>query len=571
MHSDDPALLALVDELYAPTRVDRPADHALFLGRVRVGRRRGLRSPPPTAGCSCAPRRPGVAFRHLVYEANQMAIDATAAPVRLHAGAVARAGRAVALVGPMGAGKSTLAAGLVVARLRATSPTRWSAIDADGRVRPVREAVLARRAARGADGAGVDTPAGIAPPTSAVSGLVPAAGARRGGATRRSPLGAVVLPELPPGRADRRSPSWRRPTRWSTSARTRSDSRHPGALAALHDVVGGGAVLPAGRAAISPPRATRSSRSLGSARVSAPATGVTDRRARSRSGRDEALVVDGEVVVWREHGIHRLNATAALVWTRCDGATDLDAIARALADGVRAPVDTVRRDVRTRRRRAHDARAGDRDACAPTPIPMIEPPIECTGCGDGPAFGARVLLAVDDGPARRRRRHRARARARGRLRCDGDGGASRRGRTSYGVLLPAAGAGPRAGRRRSATAGPICSPGPGTPSPSSRRWSPRSAPTPCRPAAVLLEAVAVGRAGRVALVAPPANRVAFERAAARHGLATAPGTAVVVARRRRPPCSPGAPWLGVDRDRIARARCATGRTPATALPTLAAG
>ena len=35
----------------------------------------------------------------------------------------------------------------------------------------------------------------------------------------------------------------------------------------------------------------------------------------------------------------------------------------------------------------------------------------------------------------------------------------------------------------------------------------------CVPAgSVLLEAVAVGRDGRVALVAPPANRVAFERA-----------------------------------------------------------
>ena len=32
-----------------------------------------------------------------------------------------------------------------------------------------------------------------------------------------------------------------------------------------------------------------------------------------------------------------------------------------------------------------------------TPIPMIEPPIECTGCGDGPDVRARVLLAVDEG------------------------------------------------------------------------------------------------------------------------------------------------------------------------------
>jgi len=112
VHSDDRALVALMDELYAPTISDAAAEHALFLGRARVGAAPGYFAAVD-GGMLVRTPAPGVAFRHLVYEANQMAIDATAAPVRLHSAAVERAGRAFALVGPMGAGKSTLAAGLV--------------------------------------------------------------------------------------------------------------------------------------------------------------------------------------------------------------------------------------------------------------------------------------------------------------------------------------------------------------------------------------------------------------------------------------------------------------------------
>ncbi len=134
VHSDDAALLALVEALYAPTRTDRPAEHALFLGRARVGRGNGYFAAAD-GGVLVRTPAPGVAFRHLVYEANQMAIDATTTPVRLHAGAVGRAGRSVALVGPMGAGKSTLAAGLV-RRGWDYLTDEVVAIDAAGRARP---------------------------------------------------------------------------------------------------------------------------------------------------------------------------------------------------------------------------------------------------------------------------------------------------------------------------------------------------------------------------------------------------------------------------------------------------
>ena len=100
VHSDDDAVLELVDALYAPARTDEPAAHALFLGRVRVDGAPG-HVAAADGGVLVRTPAPGVAFRHLVYEANQMAIDATDAPVRLHAGAATRGGRAVAFVGPM--------------------------------------------------------------------------------------------------------------------------------------------------------------------------------------------------------------------------------------------------------------------------------------------------------------------------------------------------------------------------------------------------------------------------------------------------------------------------------------
>ena len=299
--------------------------------------------------------------------------------------------------------------------------------------------------------------------------------------------------------------------------------------------------------------------------MSAPVRDDTERRPLAQ-GRDEALVVDGEVVVWWEHGIHRLNATAALVWTRCDGETDLDALVRALAEEFDTPAETVRRDVRT----AVDeltTRGLVTESVLATPIPMIEPPIECTGCGDGPAFGARLLLAVDEGllgigvepelaPEL--------AAAFGATAM----GVIEAGRTSYGVLLPAAGAGPVqavAGLYR----GPDLLARSRHPEPVVEALIAQVGAHALPAGGVLLEAVAVGRRGRVALVAPPANRVAFERAAARRGLATAPGTAVVVAPGGTTVLT-GAPWLEVDRDRIARAvrdRAHTG----DALPMLAPG
>jgi hypothetical protein len=282
-------------------------------------------------------------------------------------------------------------------------------------------------------------------------------------------------------------------------------------------------------------------------------------------GRDEAVVVGDDVVVWRDHGIHRLNATAALVWSRCDGTTDLDAMVVELAGEFDAPVDTVRRDVF-----AAIEELTERDLVTETvvalPIPMIEPPIQCTGCGEGPAFAARILIEVDDGLLAVGADADVAPELAGAF---GDRaiGVVDAGRTSYGVLLPVPVAGPQqdvAGLYR----GPDLLARSRHPEPVVDALVAQVGAHAVPDGGVLLDAVAVGHGSRVVLVAPPANRVAFERAATRLGLSTAPGTAAVVAPDGRTAWV-GAPWLGFDRARAARAvtgRAHVGDTPATLIP-----
>ena len=112
VHSNDSELLALVEELFEPLMVPGDPAHALLIGaagdQVRptyfVAADEGVivRSPART-----------VAFAHLMFELNQRAISHTKSAIKVHAAAAVVAGRAVVLPGPMGAGKSTLVAGLV--------------------------------------------------------------------------------------------------------------------------------------------------------------------------------------------------------------------------------------------------------------------------------------------------------------------------------------------------------------------------------------------------------------------------------------------------------------------------
>ena len=187
--SDEPALVSLADELYAPLRADVEAEHVLALGRAEGPEGEGwFAAADGTVLVRAA--APGVAFSHLVFAANQHAIDDTAG-VRLHAAAAVRDGHAVLLPGVMNAGKSTLVAGLV-RRGWAHLTDEVAALDAYGRVRP-----YARPLSLGSPPPALTwewrPPAG-ARPFLASSGLVPATAL---GAVARDPavVAAVVLPE----------------------------------------------------------------------------------------------------------------------------------------------------------------------------------------------------------------------------------------------------------------------------------------------------------------------------------------------------------------------------------------
>lgn len=184
--SDDPDLVGLIEELYAGTVTDRAADVDLVVGRALGPEGAGwfvardgvvlVRTPGPT-----------VAFNHLVFEANQQAIERTTGTVRLHASAVAHARGAVVCAGAMQAGKSTLAAGLVRRGLGYLTD-EVAAFTAEGRVRP-----YAKPLSLGVPPATLG-PVEWAPATGAValgaSGLVPPTAL---GTVAPDPVGAALL------------------------------------------------------------------------------------------------------------------------------------------------------------------------------------------------------------------------------------------------------------------------------------------------------------------------------------------------------------------------------------------
>ena len=112
VHSPDPTVVELVDELYAPLRVSGDARHALFLGPAPAQNRAGYFTALDGSVMVRTPAR-SVAFAHLMFEANQQAIEQTVGVARMHASAAARHDAAVVMPGAMGAGKSTLVAGLM--------------------------------------------------------------------------------------------------------------------------------------------------------------------------------------------------------------------------------------------------------------------------------------------------------------------------------------------------------------------------------------------------------------------------------------------------------------------------
>ena len=196
IHSDDHEVVSLVNDLYAPLRTTGRAQHALLLGTAARGGRPGYFAALDGEMIVRTPAR-SVAFAHLVFEANQQAIGLTRDLVRVHAAAASFGHQAVILPGPMGAGKSTLVAGLM-ARGATYLTDEVAALDpATGLVLPYPKPLSLGPApallkpiewepsttARSYLGAGGVVPAHVLGPSIADSGV---------------PLGLVVLPRYVP-------------------------------------------------------------------------------------------------------------------------------------------------------------------------------------------------------------------------------------------------------------------------------------------------------------------------------------------------------------------------------------
>ncbi len=139
VRSDQHTLLDLVHDLFGELMLGSaspaPISRTCFaVGRTAVDGRDGYFL---AVDGSVVLRTPalGIAFANLTFEINQRVIDATAG-VRLHAAAVAGSAGAVVLPGEMGAGKSTLSAGLVAAGWTYLTDETVAFSTSEGKVRP---------------------------------------------------------------------------------------------------------------------------------------------------------------------------------------------------------------------------------------------------------------------------------------------------------------------------------------------------------------------------------------------------------------------------------------------------
>ncbi len=237
-------------------------------------------------------------------------------------------------------------------------------------------------------------------------------------------------------------------------------------------------------------------------------------------------MVDGEVVVAHGGEIHTLNLTAARVWAACEEPTQLSDVADLLADEFGADPDTVRRDVlNVVRSLIEVGLAGVVGAVASAPTfskPLLQPAVACSACGPGPQYEAVILIDVGAGVVA--------------IGCDAEVVRSLEGvlgnrvigrldpaedRPAYGVVLPQ---GPAAGPAVEVARlhrGPDVLLRSREPGRVLDALLAQVATHVVDPGAVVLEGLVVGRGNSAVVVPVPANRVAFERDAARVGLSCA--------------------------------------------------
>ncbi len=196
IHSDSLPVTKLIDELYAPTAIEGAATSALMIGATTY-----LGAPGYFAALDgevlVRSTAPTVAFAHLLFEANQQAIDRSPGLVRLHASAVAHDGGVLAFPGPMGAGKSTLVAGLVLRGLRYLTDEVVALDPETGEICPYAKPISLGIAPAALGSVSWKPPSGSEAFLGS-AGLVPAS-ALGTSETERRPLGAIVMPRYVKG------------------------------------------------------------------------------------------------------------------------------------------------------------------------------------------------------------------------------------------------------------------------------------------------------------------------------------------------------------------------------------
>lgn len=249
-------------------------------------------------------------------------------------------------------------------------------------------------------------------------------------------------------------------------------------------------------------------------------------RARPRAvADDEPAIVEDGVVVFAGGELHTLNPTAALIWQRCDGTESVDAIATDLAVSYGVPVGAVRDDVVEAVSVLVERGLVELDGAVPRGRPLLAKPVletfaVCSGCGTGPDYEQHVLIDAGevvivvgaDSEVAGALDAAFGGRSLGRRDVSID-------RPSYGLVLPRPSPEPGPTDLARLHRGPDVLLRSRDPERVLRALVTLIAAHEPPTGHALLEGLAVGAKGRAVIVPVPANRVRFERSAARLGLA----------------------------------------------------
>ncbi len=192
VYSDEPEVVLLVQELFAPLATTRPAQRVLSMGSATVEDRPGY-CVALDGVVIARTTAPSVAFTHLLFDTNRLAIENAVGPVVLHAAGAVAGDIAIALPGPMDAGKSTLVAGLVANGLSYLTDELVAIDSATTHCRPYAKAISLGVSPDELARLRWDAP-GQWVEYLAMSGLVPVRSIRSDVVATATKLGLVVLP-----------------------------------------------------------------------------------------------------------------------------------------------------------------------------------------------------------------------------------------------------------------------------------------------------------------------------------------------------------------------------------------